>query len=402
MAELLFWIAVCLIGYSYGLYPIIVAVWARIFPVNHATFDKPAQPAVAPDVACLVSAFNEERDIEARIKNIKAQTYDHDKLTLYVGSDGSKDRTAELIRKHDGDRVRAFVFEQNRGKATVLNELVDATSEPILVFSDANTEFEPDAVAQLVKHFSNPRIGAVCGQLQLRDAQGSNKDSTYWRIEQFLKQCESKIGGLLGANGSIYALRRDLYRPLAPDIIVDDFCIVMTAAAEGWTIVHEPKAIAHEETPDEISEEYHRRVRIGTGNYQALFRHPEYILKTNWPTRFSYLSHKVLRWLTPLFMLIAFIASAWMAFTSQFYFALFALQLATYCTAGVISHFKLQSRLPSLLAFVYYFLTLNWAFLVAFIRYLTGHYSGSWRRTMRADRKSDEFESVEAKHDATL
>lgn len=386
MAELIFWSAILLVGYSYVLYALVLAFVARGRP---QTALQPSPHAVAePEVACIIAAYNEEQHIAARIENVLAQTYDEQKLTLYVGSDGSRDRTAELISQRGGKRVKAFAFEKNRGKASVLNDLVAASTEPILVFSDANTMFAPDAVARLIDVFRDPLVGAVSGELRLLDSNGSNQDSAYWRIEQFLKRSEAKIGGLLGANGAIYAMRREAFKPLAPDTIVDDFATAMTAAANGWKLVYEPNAIAIEDTPDSISDEYHRRVRIGIGNYQAFFRHPEYLTRTNWATRFAYISHKVLRWFTPHLMLVALAASAYAAQSSAIYLVLFLAQVAVYAGAAIVRHFQLDAKLPKIGRMVLLLLTLNFAFLVAFVRYVSGRYSGSWRTTARGLEKS--------------
>lgn len=386
IAEWIFWIAVLLVGYSYVAYPLVLAVLARVTSVE--ALSASAASGDNPAVACIIAAYNEERHVAARIDNVIGQTYDTAKLTLYIGSDGSRDRTPELIAARQSDRVRTFVFEKNRGKASVLNDLVAGSSEPILVFSDANAMFAPDAVARLVERFSDPTVGAVCGELKLLDASGSNQDSAYWRFEQYLKRCEAKIGGLLGANGAIYALRREAYRPLAADTIVDDFCTAMTAVADGWRLVYEPRAIVVEDTPDDIADEYHRRVRIGIGNYQAFFRHPEFLTQTNGATRFAFVSHKVLRWFTPHLMLIALAASAYAAAHSGFYLALFLAQVAVYVSAAVIWHRGLDAKLPKIARMVYQLLTLNFAFLVAFVRYVLGRYSGSWRTTARGLEKS--------------
>lgn len=386
IAELIFWISALLVGYSYVIYPLILAMLSRL------TSEERSQPAAivsdSPAVACIIAAYNEERHVAARIDNVIGQTYDPAKLTLYIGSDGSHDRTPELIAARQFERVQTFVFENNRGKASVLNDLVASSTGPILVFSDANAMFAPDAVERLVERFSDPTVGAVCGELRLLDAAGSNQDSAYWRFEQFLKRCEAKIGGLLGANGAIYALRREAYRPLAPDTIVDDFCTAMTAVADGWRLVYEPRAIVVEDTPDDISDEYHRRVRIGIGNYQAFFRHPEFLTQTNWATRFAYVSHKVLRWFTPHLLLIALAASAFAALQSGLYLALFLVQVAVYLAAAVVWQRGLDAKLPKIGRIVYQLLMLNVAFLVAFVRYVLGRYSGSWRTTARGLEKS--------------
>ena len=383
MLERIVFAALFLVGYSYVLYPLMLMTLVRLLPAPR-TQESGDHTDDLPAVACIVSAFNEERVIGARIENALSQSYVPSKLTLYVASDGSSDGTGQVIASYGGQRVRAFAFGANRGKATVLNELVAASNEPFLVFSDANTMFEPNAVARLVHRFREPSVGAVCGELRLLDANGSNVDSAYWRIEQFLKRSEAQLGGLLGANGAIYAVRRECYRPIASDTIIDDFTIAMTVAAEGRTLAYEPAAVAVEDTPDDIADEYRRRVRIGIGNYQALFRHPEYLLRTNWPTRIAYVSHKVLRWLTPHLLAIALVASAALAFGSMFYLTLLLLQLAAYAGAAIVWRCDLERRLPRPAVIVYLFLTLNWAFLVAFIQYLSGSHSGSWRTTARA------------------
>lgn len=379
--SLIFWIAVGLIGYSYLIYPILLALLVRFAAPRSGPL--PPKLVERPRVACIIAAYNEEWHIRSRIEDLLKQTYDPDKLVIYVGCDGSKDRTAELIKAYDDEQVRAFAFEHNRGKASVLNDLVAAVDAPILVFTDANTSFHADAIERLVERFADPAVGMVCGELNLLASRGNNQDNLYWRIEQFLKRSEANLGGLLGANGAIYALRRELYRPLTADTIIDDFCIAMTAAADGWKLVYEPSAIAVEDTPHEIGEEYRRRVRIGIGNYQALFRHPEYLLRTNWATRYSYVSHKVLRWLTPHLMAVALVASGVLAVSSAFYLVLFVLQLAGYGLGAYLLIFHRGRYMPRLLAVFAFFLALNWAFLVAFVRFLTGRYGGSWKTTAR-------------------
>lgn len=383
MAEFVFWLAVFLVAYSYVFYPLVLTLIARSVATKQVDYAQRSAPAVA----CIIAAYNEERHISARIDNVLEQTYDAGKLTLYVGSDGSRDRTSELLAKRHEDRVRTFIFERNRGKASVLNDLVAASTEPILVFSDANAMFAPDAVERLVSRFDDPAIGAVSGELKLLDSAGSNQDSAYWRMEQFLKRNEAKIGGLLGANGAIYALRREAFKPLAPDTIIDDFCAAMIAVADGWKLVYEPRAIAIEDTPDDISDEYYRRVRIGIGNYQAFFRHPEFLTRTNWATRFAYVSHKVLRWFAPHLMIAALVASACAAQYSSLFLGLFIAQLALYGSATAVRLLELDARVPKIARMVLLLLTLNFAFLVGFMKYVSGRYSGSWRTTARGPEK---------------
>lgn len=337
-----------------------------------------------PRVAIIISAYNEELHIAERVANLLDLDYPADKLRAYIGSDGSQDRTAAILSGLADPRLHAHIVVRNRGKATMLNELVGLGDEPILVFSDANTFFDRQALKRLVAPFCNRAVGGVTGELRLYGKGGDNQDGLYWRMEQVLKYLEGRIGGLLGANGAIYAIRRTFWKPLEPDTICDDFCVGMNVAAQGQRLVYEPSAWAHEEIPQALSDEYHRRVRIGIGNFQALFRHPEYLLNTSWGTRFAYLSHKVLRWVAPHLLLIALGSSAWLGLDSALWAGLALAQLGSYALGALLYGMSEAGvGMPSILKLPAYLFALNWAFLVASVRYLTGQYSGSWRRTTR-------------------
>jgi cellulose synthase/poly-beta-1,6-N-acetylglucosamine synthase-like glycosyltransferase len=388
--------------YSYALYPFVLFLVgacsqglrdvAFVFRKSERRLE--AQRAAAgtepdwPPVAIVISAYNEERHIVSRIENLLALDYPADRLRAYIGSDGSRDRTAELMGRFAGEpRLVALPFEQNRGKASVLNDLVSRTTEPIVVFSDANTYFERGALKKLVSRFDDPKVGGVTGELRLLgNAGGDNQDSLYWRIEQFLKFFEARIGALLGANGAIYAIRRALWQPIRPDTICDDFVIAMNVSAGGHRLVYEPKAWAEEDTPEEIGEEVKRRIRIGIGNFQALVRHPQYLTRTSAATAFAYVSHKVLRWTAPHLLLLALAASvALAAQTGSSGWALYALgQALAYLAAW--AGWQMSSRgvkLPTLVKLAAFLFALNWAFLIASWRYATGRYAGSWGRTSR-------------------
>jgi cellulose synthase/poly-beta-1,6-N-acetylglucosamine synthase-like glycosyltransferase len=381
--------------YSYAIYPVLLIALAAIDKlfrdarghlVKRDSRDKPiTRHAIElPAVAVVISAFNEQRHIAKRIQNLLSLEYPAHLLRAYIGSDGSRDDTGAILSACEDQRIRAFVFEQNRGKANVLNDLVARTSEPILVFSDANTLFERGALLRLVEAFNDPRVGCVSGELRLHASQGNNQDSLYWRIEQVLKLCEARIGGLLGANGAIYAIRRSLWRPLRGDTICDDFCVAMNIAAAGHRLVYEPSAWAEEDTPASIGEEYLRRVRIGIGNYQALTRHPEYFLRTSAVTRFAYISHKVLRWIAPHLLLVSLAASCLLAIDSTAWRWFASAQVAAYASAWLLFCASQAGwRLPALLRLPAFLFALNWAFLVASVRVFFGRYGGSWQRSSR-------------------
>lgn len=381
-----------LVVYSYVLYPFVLALvagWVQLLRDARYVLAKHdrrmrAEPLAWPSVGVVISAYNEQAHLQERIDNLLGLDYPPELLRCYIGSDGSKDATAGILKACRDARIEACVFDVNRGKASVLNDLAGRAREAILVFSDANTFFHRDALKRLVKHFEDPAVGGVSGELRLRGSGGDNQDSLYWRVEQFLKFFEGRIGGLLGANGAIYAIRRALWKPLTPDTICDDFCIAMNVAAAGHRLVYEPTAWAEEDTPEAIAEEYNRRVRIGIGNFQALVRHPEYLTGTSWGTAFAYFSHKVLRWTAPHLLLIALLASFVLGLASEGWLLFALAQLAAYGFAAWLYRRSQQGgRMPGLLRIAAFLYALNWAFLVASWRFVRGDFRGSWARSER-------------------
>ena len=379
------WGAIALFLYSYVLYPVLMMWIARRLndraPVGidvNMTFDT----ASLPSVTVIVAAFNEEKHIAARIENLLQQDYPPERVHILVGSDGSSDRTVALARAFTDTQLTVLDFPVNRGKASVLNDCVAQVTADVLVFTDANTVFQQDTVRQLVMALDE-HTAAVCGELILQGkVKGSNKDHQYWNIERRLKMAESSIGGLLGANGGVYAIRRECYRALRPETICDDFVIAMNIAAAGKRLRYVPAAIAYEDTPSDVMFEFHRRVRIGTGNYQALFWYPHYLLSGSLALSFTYVSHKVLRWLTPHLLLLALACSILLA-TRPVYQAMAILQCTGYATALLVFVFRNRIAWPGFIRSALFFAVLNVAFLIGFKRFVVGGYRGSWRRTER-------------------
>jgi cellulose synthase/poly-beta-1,6-N-acetylglucosamine synthase-like glycosyltransferase len=383
--EYVFWIAVALLAYSYVGYPLLLGVAGRLRVEQRPVSEESELGAELAPVAVVLAALNEQVHIADRIANLLSQDYPG-RLTVYVGSDGSTDRTAEILGALSGERVRTFSFQERRGKATVLNDLMTHVTEPITIFSDANVLFEPDAVRILVRALRDHAVGAVCGELVLQGRRGAdNQDSAYWRMERFLKAAEGRLGALLGANGAIYAIRSALYEPLPADTIIDDFVIGMRITVRGRRLVYEPSARAFEETPERIEDEFRRRVRIGLGNFQALFRYPEFFYRSSVPRAVAYVSHKVLRWFTPHLLLCALLASALLA-SQPLYAALLALQLIGYLAIGIAAAARNVLALPRWLLGAVLFAGVNAAFGVAFCRYFFGDLRGQWSRTERSSK----------------
>ncbi|MFP4131472.1 MAG: glycosyltransferase family 2 protein [Thiohalospira sp.] len=392
LLEGLFWLAVAGVVYTYALYPgvlVILAAGRQVagdlrFITGKGERRAPTLGPEPPPVTVIIAAFNEAGSIGPRLRNLLAQEYPG-AVRILVGSDASGDGTVAEARSVEDPRVEVIDFRERRGKAAVLNDLVSRVEGGILVMTDANTRFEPGSLARLVRHFADPAVGAVCGELHLEGNDGSNQDGLYWRYEQVLKFYESRIGGLLGANGAIYALRHDAFRALPAGTIVDDFHTAMVAAEAGWRVVYDPEARAVEETPEALADEFRRRVRIGVGNWQSFARfigmlHPRYGARA-----FTFLSHKALRWLVPHLALVALATSIALAASGDgLYIGLLVLQLLGYgWAAGGWLWLAAGRRLPGMARAPISLAAMNVALFLGFLRWLVGGSGGAWNRTRR-------------------
>jgi cellulose synthase/poly-beta-1,6-N-acetylglucosamine synthase-like glycosyltransferase len=381
-AEIILAASLALVGYCYFAYPVLIWICSRLFGRR---LDAPLlADDELPLVALLIAAHNEERWIGARIENALAQDYPAHKLDVVVASDGSRDATVEIAAGFADRRVRVLDFRENRGKATTLNAAFRETHGDIVVFSDANTFFEPRALRNLARWFADPSIGTVCGRLVLTDpARGRNVDSLYWRYETFMKKCESRLGALLGANGAIYALRKEDYVPIAANTLVDDFVIPLVARLKnGKAIIYDADAVAWEETPPEIADEFRRRSRIGAGGFQAMLSLWRLMLPGRGWVAFSFFSHKVLRWLCPFFLILALAANLF-CLDAPVYVGVFVAQLVFYIVAAVGAVLPAGGRFGKLVRLPTMFTSMNLALLVGFWNWISRQQRGVWQRTAR-------------------
>jgi cellulose synthase/poly-beta-1,6-N-acetylglucosamine synthase-like glycosyltransferase len=382
-AEVAFWVCTAAVAYAYVGYP--VAVWALA-----RCFGRPlVAPATGygdpPSVTLLIVAHNEAAEIGGRVENALAIDYPTDHLDILVASDGSTDATADIVAAFDDPRVRVIDFPERRGKAATLNDAIAHVSGSVVILSDANTYTAAGSARALARWFADPSVGVVCGRLVLTDpATGRNVDSLYWKYETFLKKCESRLGALLGANGGIYAIRRELLEPIPGDTIVDDFYIPLRAKLiTGCRIVYDRDAVACEETPAGIGSEFRRRSRIGAGGFQSIPRlagllHPRH----GW-VAFTFLSHKVLRWLGP-FLLIGAVAANVALLGEPLYQACAAAQAAFYLSALLGAYLPARPRVFRFLRLGTMFTGMNGALLVGFVRWVRGSQRAAWIRTPRS------------------
>jgi cellulose synthase/poly-beta-1,6-N-acetylglucosamine synthase-like glycosyltransferase len=383
-AEVALWGCFCLVVYAYVGYPLAVFCLSRWF--GRQARAPRAADADLPSVTLLVAAYNEEADIEKRIETALMTDYPADRLEIIIASDGSTDATPEIVRRYAARGVRLLDYTERRGKSSVLNSAFPEARGDIVLLSDANTQLDPQALRRMVRWFQDPQVGVVCGRLVLTDpATGRNADGLYWKYETFLKKCEGRLGALLGANGGIYAIRKDLQKPIPPDTIVDDLVLPLQAKLRsGCAIVYESGAVAYEETPAAISSEFHRRSRIGAGGFQSIgllggLLHPRH----GWTT-FTFLSHKVLRWLCPFFLL-GLLASNLLLLGQPFYRGFLLGQAAFYLLSLLAAYLPPRPRFLKPLRLTTMFTGMNAALLVGFWRWVRGTQKGAWRRTARLE-----------------
>lgn len=371
-----------LLLYTYVGYPIILTLLASL---RRGRGDAHNDPATWPSVSVVIAAFNEEAVIGQRIENLLEVDYPRERLQILIGSDGSTDGTCDVISRYRFAGVKLVASTSRRGKAGVLNDLIPRATGEFVVFTDANTFYERDAIKELIRGFQACQSAcAVVGLLEFRTISGTvNPDSLYWRYESFLKRLESRFGALLGANGAIYAIRRAFYHPLPPGTIVDDFLIPLLMRLDGGGgVVFRPSAKAWEHTPETVRDEFRRRVRIGAGDAHALMHSWRLLFPTHGMLALSYWSHKVFRWMGPGLLLTALISNLFLL-NDPWGQVLLGIQSLGYVLGLCAPWFRSIPLLGRLTMAISYFIVLNAALLVGFIRYFMGMTGQTWQTTPR-------------------
>lgn len=393
--KLTFWISVALVAYTFVFFPIVLIVLSgfaqlaadlRYAATRRDRRQGRRREGELPAVSLIIAAHNEESVIREKMLNCDALDYPAGRIEILVGCDGCTDATAAAARSAGLPNARIFELERS-GKPATLNALVQHATGDVLVFSDANTMYEPGAVRTLLRHFDDERVGAVCGELRLTaPGGGTASEGLYWRYECFLKFLESRLNMLVGANGAIFASRRALFAPLPPGTINDDFLTAMHVRARRFRVVYDPGAVAWEEAAGSVRQEYHRRVRIGRGNLRALRHTWRLLLPQAGLVAVSYWSHKILRWLVPFASLAALVSAVVLSVKSGgiFYAACAAAGMA--CVALAAAGFWSSSPKAShpLVRLPCYFLVMNLGLLVGFLKDAVGTRSATWNPTPRA------------------
>lgn len=386
IAVWVFWISCGVVIYTYVLYPIILFIMYASAQLRRDVVyllgrrDRRAARLPEenlPSVTLVMAAYNEELHLADKLANIGALDYPREKFEVICVSDGSTDRTNEILQSAAAKDIRRIFLEKRGGKPGALNCAVAAARHNIIVFSDASTLFEPDAVRKLVRHFSDSRVGAVCGSVKFRSSKESEQtEGIYWRFESILRLMEARLGATLTASGAIYALRREAYQPLAADAVLDDFVVPMNSRRLGYGIQYDPEAIALEFAAETIAGEFKRRVRLATGSFTVL---ADFLrIRLNPMTVFAFFSHKICRWFVPFF-LVALLSSNLLLFRGGYQlFLLMQVLFYLWAALGFVFHDRMERVPYALLG--YFLFAMNFAFLVGFFRFVAGSRDVRWER----------------------
>jgi len=384
--EILFFVSVFLIFYSYVLFPAFLGV---LVSLRKKKSDVPSENFQFPEVSILIPVFNEEAVIHHKLESIISLDYPKDKIEVIVGSDFSDDKTVEIVKGYlsGHSNIRLEEFQQRRGKPSVINDLVSLAKNKILVMTDANVFFDKQMLRQIVKHFIDERIGLAGANILNTGTKKkgiSIQEKSYIERENMIKFREGLLWGcMMGPFGGCYAMRKELFEKIPAGFLVDDFYVSMKVIEKNFYCVNDLDAVCFEDVPDNIILEYRRKSRISAGNFQNLKKFSRFLFRPFSAAGFCFIIHKFLRWITPFLILISLVSVAVLSTRSYFYQIFLLgeiLLLISPFFDWILSRIGVQIKL---VRFVAYFTVMNLALLKGFFHYMSGVKSGVWTPTPR-------------------
>lgn len=392
MAQTLFWIGLLGIFYAYLGYGILLRLLLIFRRVPSKTTSNETHPL--PKVTFVVCAFNEEDWIEEKIANSLALRYPADCITFCFVTDGSNDRTGDLVRQYpypEGVQWQWLHQPERRGKIAAFQRAMEQISTPIVISTDANTYVNEHAVEMMVRHFNDPQVGAVAGEKRIsmgeKDDASSAGEGIYWKYESTLKKWDAQLWTVVGAAGELFAFRTEAYEPVPNDTLVEDFYLTMRMAQKGWRVQYEPGAYAVESSSASVAEEMKRKVRIAAGGLQAVARlAPLLNIFRYGLLSFQYISHRVLRWtFAPIFLPIVLTTNIILVKNGVPGYAFFLWAQVVFYAAALLGWVLERQKIKVKILFVpYYFCLMNWAMYAGLLRLLRGRQSVIWEKAKRA------------------
>lgn len=390
----IFWLSVFIVFYTFIGYGILLYFIIRLKRLIAGTKpQKPVDIASLPSCTLIIAAYNEQEYMHDKIQNTLKLEYPKHKLEIIFVTDGSTDQTPEIVAGYP--QIKLLHSSSRNGKIHAVHRAIEQVSSDVIVFTDANTFLNKDALQIICAHYEDPQVGAVAGEKRVFSGQEADASSAgegfYWKYESTLKKWDSELHSVVGAAGELFSIRRSLYQPVGNDIILDDFMISMLIAMRNYKIVYEPDAYAVEHASADVQEELKRKIRIAAGGIQSIIKLLPLLNIFKYRTlSFQYISHRVLRWtVTPFLLVLLFILNILIVLqeTSPLYDIILILQFIFYISA--ISGFVLEKKQIKIKALFipYYFCVMNYAVFRGIIRYYTRKQSATWEKSKRKDSK---------------
>jgi len=366
MLEIIFFLFIFMIFYVYFGYPLIILLIAAL---NKKKVQK--KDDFEPTVSLIIAAYNEEDIIEEKIKNSLLLDYPKDRLEILVFSDTSTDRTDDIVKQYQNEGIRLIQLSDRKGKTAGQNLAVTQAKGEIIIFSDANALYREDAIRKIVRNFYDQSVGCVCGELVYYSEDKSligDAENVYWDYEKFIKRQENGAASILGANGSIYALRKELFVPL-PEEIISDFIEPFKIIEQGYRVIYEPEALSFEQSTTNFHEEYHRKKRIINRSFYSLLHYKTFLNPLKYPLlSFQLISHKLLRWLIPIYLPIILVINLFLL-NSLFFQITFGVQILFYITA-ILGYLLEKKHWHNVVFYApFYYCLVNIASLQAIVNY---------------------------------
>lgn len=385
----IFWVSLFLVVYTYIGYGVILCLLVKIKetfrPVRNYFFTFQE----LPEVTLFIAAYNEEEFIEEKIANSLTLEYPRQKLRIVVVTDGSNDRTPQIVERYK--EIHHFFQPERRGKIAAVNRVMPYVQTPIVVYTDANTLLNKAALINIVRHFKDHRVGAVAGEkrvtIEEKDNASGAGEGIYWRYESALKRWDSSLYSVVGAAGELFAIRTSLHQEVPRDTIIEDFYTTLSIAKQGYRVVYEPAAYAMEGPSASVKEELKRKIRIAAGGIQAIVRLKSLLNIFKYGIlSFQYISHRVLRWtITPFALVTLLISNIFLIKNEQLLYHWFLVGQILFYLLALIGYI-LESKQIKLKGFFvpYYFFIMNYAVFAGIIRYIKGSQSVVWEKAKRA------------------
>lgn len=387
LLEWIFWIALAIVFYAFVGYGIVLYVMVLIKRLIKKNIPQ-SKILFEPDITLVIPCFNEADILIEKINNCTQLDYPTAKLTLVFITDGSSDNSIKVLQQYPFIKI----LHENRraGKTAAENRAMLFVNTPFVIFSDANTMLNKEAVRNIVKHFANDMVGCVSGEKRIitdtSDSASAAGEGIYWRYESLLKKLDSELYSAIGAAGELVAFRTSLYKDLPEDTLLDDFMQSMQMAAAGFKIVYEPEAYAVETASANVAEELKRKVRICAGGWQSISRLSSTLSCSRTPLLyFQYISHRVLRWtVTPFLLLTIFIINIFLLTNGNSFYQVLGIGQILFYAASIIGYVLENRRLRFKPLFVpYYFCVMNYAVVAGLKRYLSGNQKATWDKAQR-------------------